>query len=305
MKTHSWISAVTIFILVAVLAGTYYYESLSKPVKPNPSNDPSDYLYELYGGVNLFSEGIHVIVTSQDPRTLIGGYNNVNDFWKMLLESETKRATDQNFVSIILSRGNKPTGGYRIQIENFAWLESYPVKFLFQVNFTDPGEDVIVTEAVTNPLVLVPIGKLTPGDYNVEVPIVQYILGFDDEGNPIYTPILTFAPVIWEETFTVYKMEDPLPSTTFEVFLNGNEAPDLTVEVDLSNGLSEEEAIKVTEAAFIQTMGAKLHQLDRLTYDDKQIIAHYIWGYDETDMVHIFDFEADLTTLKITIDHCR
>ena len=305
MKTHSWFSAVTMFILVAVLAGTYYYESLSKPVKPNPSNDPSDYLYELYGGVNLFSEGIHVIVTSQDPRTLIGGYNNVNDFWRMLLESETKRATDQDFVSIILSRGNKPTGGYNIQIENLAWLESYPVKFLFQVNFTDPGEDVIVTEAVTNPLVLVPIGKLTPGDYNVEVPIVQYILSFDEEGNPIYTPILTFAPVIWEKTFTVYKTGDPTPSTTFQVILNGIEAPDLTVEVDLSDGLSEEESIKITETSFIRTMGAKLHQIDKITYDDKQITAHYTWGYNEKDMRHIFDLEADLISLKIIINHCR
>ncbi len=305
MKTHSWFSAVTMFMLVAVLAGTYYYESLSKPVKSNPSNDPSDYLYELYGGVNLFSEGIHVIVTSQDPRILIGGYNNVNAFWRMLLESETKRATDQDFVSIILSRGNKPTGGYNIQIENLAWLESYPVKFLFQVNFIDPGEDVIVTEAVTNPLVLVPIGKLTPGDYNVEVPIVQYLLSFDEEGNPIYTPILTFAPVIWEKTFTVYKTGDPTPSTTFQLILNGIEAPDLTVEVDLSDGLSEEESIKITETSFIRTMGAKLHQIDKITYDDKQITAHYIWGYNEKDMRHIFDLEADLISLKIIINHCR
>jgi hypothetical protein len=305
MKTHSWFSAVTMFMLVAVLAGTYYYESLSKPVNPNPSNDLSDYLYELYDGVNLFSEGIHVIVTSQDPRILIGGYNNVNAFWRMLLESETKRATDQDFVSIILSRGNKPTGGYNIQIENLAWLESYPVKFLFQVNFTDPGEDVIVTEAVTNPLVLVPIGKLTPGYYNVEVPIVQYLLSFDEEGNPIYTPILTFAPVIWEKTFTVYKTSNPTPSTTFQLILNGIEAPDLTVEVDLSDGLSEEESTKITETSFIRTMGAKLHQIDKITYDDKQITAHYIWGYNEKDMRHIFDLEADLISLKIIINHCR
>jgi hypothetical protein len=223
----------------------------------------------------------------------------------MLLESETNSATDQDFISILLSRGNKPTGGYNIQIENFAWLESYPVKFVFQTNFTDPGEEVIVTQALTNPLVLVPLGKLTPGKYNIEVPIVQYILNFDEEGNSIYTPIMTFAPVIWKQTVTIFKTEDPTPSTTFEVILNGNEAPDLTIKVDLSNGLSEEEAKKIVEASFIRTMGAKVHRLDTITFDDKQITAHYIWGYDENDMGHIFDLEADLTTLKITIDHCR
>ncbi len=263
-----------------------------------------DYLYDYYGGVNLFSEGIHVIATSQDPRTLFGEFNMASDFWKMLLETETTKATDQDFISILLSRGDKPTGGYNIQIENFAWLESYPVKFLFQVNFTDPGEEVIVTQTLTNPLVLVPIGKLVPGEYNIEVPIIQYILHFDEEGNPYYTQILTFAPVFWEQTFTIRSTEDPTHLTTFKVILNGNEAPNLTVQVDLSDGLTEEEAKKISELAFIQTLGDKLHRLDTITYDDDRIIAHYTWGYDENDMGHIFDITADLTNLKITIDHC-
>jgi hypothetical protein len=173
------------------------------------------------------------------------------------------------------------------------------------VNFTDPGEGVIVTQALTNPLVLVPIGKLTPGEYNIEVPIVWYILSIDEEGNPIYTQIMTFAPVIWRQSLTINKTEDPTPSTTFEVILNGNEAPDLTVQVDLSNSLTEEETRKIAEAAFIQTIGEKLHRLDTLILDDNKITAHYTWGYDENDMGHIFDFTANLTTLKITINHCR
>ncbi|MBT8171495.1 protease complex subunit PrcB family protein, partial [Candidatus Bathyarchaeota archaeon] len=131
-----------------------------------PTN--SNYIYDYYGGIDLFSEGIHVIATNQDPRTLSSEFTSVNDYWKMLSENKTTRATDQDFISIIFSRGKKPTGGYEIQIKNFAWMESYPVKFLFQINFTDPGDDVMVTEALTNPLVLVPIGKLTSGQYNIE-----------------------------------------------------------------------------------------------------------------------------------------
>jgi len=292
-------------VVIEATAGSVSVNAIVGAPTPNGSTPTaSNYVYDFYGGVDLFSEGIHILATSQDPRTLSGEFEVANDYWKMLLETETTQATDQDFISILLSRGDKPTGGYNIQIESFSWLESYPVKFLFQVNFTDPGEDVVVTQALTNPLVLVPIGKLTPGEYNIEVPIAQYILNFDEKGNPYCTQILTFAPVIWEQTLIISKTEDPTPSTTFEVILNGNEAPDLTVQVDLNNGLTEEEAKKIAETAFTRTMGEKLHRLDNIVYDGEQITAHYTWGYDENDMGHIFDLTADLTILKITIDHC-
>lgn len=270
------------------------------------SPDDTDYVYDTSGGVGLFDEGIHVIATSQDPRTMSGDFPIINNYWKMLLEHETTRASDQDFISIILSRGDQPTGGYTINIESFGWLESYPVKFRFHVNFTDPGEGLMVTQALTNPLVLVPIGKLTPGEYNIEVQITMFILNVDEEGNTYYTPIMTFAPVIWKQTLTITNTEDPAASTTFEVIVNGNEAQDLTAQVDLSNGLTEEEAKKVAEAAFIQTMGEEvLRRLDTITYDDEQITAHYTWGIDENDMGHVFDLNADLCALQITITHCR
>jgi hypothetical protein len=177
---------------------------------PIPDGSPpkdSNYIYDFYGGVGLINEGIHVLATSQDPRTLLGEYDNIGDYWKMLLENETTQATDQDFISIILSRGDKTSGGYIIQIESFSWLEFYPVKFLFQVNFTDPGEGVATTDALTNPLVLVPIGKLTAGEYNIEVPIAQYVLNIDQEGTPSYTQILTFAPVFWKQTLTINACE--------------------------------------------------------------------------------------------------
>jgi hypothetical protein len=270
------------------------------------SPDDTDYVYDTSGGVSLFDEGIHIVATSQDPRNLSDGYPIVNDYWKMLQEHKTTQATDQDFISIILSRGDQPTGGYTINIESFGWLESYPVKFRFHVNFTDPGEGLMVTQALTNPLVLVPIGKLTPGEYNVEVQITMFILNIDEEGNTYYTPIMTFAPVIWKQTLTITNTEDPAPSTTFKVIVNGNESQDLTAQVDLSNSLTEEEAKKVAEAAFIQTMGEEvLRRLDTITYDDEQIAAHYTWGIDENDMGHVFDLNADLCALQITITHCR
>lgn len=283
--------------------------SANTTVGASPNNTSttteSNYVYDFSGGVGQISEGIHVIATKQDPRTLIGDYNNINDYWKMLIQTETTQATVQDFISIILSRGDKTSGGYTIQIENFAWLESYPVKLLFQVNFTDPGKGVATTDALSNPLVLVPIGKLTPGEYHIEVPIAQYILNIDQDGNSSYTQILTFAPVFWKQTLTVRSIEEPNTSTTFEVILNGNEAPDLTVIVDLNDGLIEEEAKMISEIAFNQTLGDTLHRLDDIAFNNEQISAHYIWGYNENDMGHIFDLTVDITTLKIRINHCR
>jgi len=190
--------------------------TVGAPTTNTTTPTDSNYIYDYYGGMDLFSEGIHVIATSQDPRTISGEFDVVNDYWNKLLENETTQATDQDFISILFSRGKKPTGGYDIQIENFAWMESYPVKFLFQINFTDPGEDVMVTEALTNPIVLVPIGKLTSGEYKIEVPIAQYILNFDDEGKPNYTQILTFAPVFWEETLSISNYEQDFQEFSFE-----------------------------------------------------------------------------------------
>ena len=88
--------------------------------------------------------------------------------------------------------------------------------------------------------------------------------------------------------------------------LNGNDSPDLTVQVNLSDGLTEAEAIQIAETAFIYSRGEEmLHQLDTITYDNQQVVAHYIWGYDENDMGHIFDLTADLDSLQIIISHCR
>lgn len=160
-------------------------------------------IYEYYGGVGIFEKGIHVIATSQDPTTFADEYETVNDYWRWLREKETLRASSKDFISIIVSRGDYPTGGYTIQVKSFSWLESYPVKFRFEVNFTDPGEGVYVTEAFTNPLVLVPIGKLDPGEYIVEVHIDQYILTFDQEGRPVYTLLQTLKEEVWTLTFVV------------------------------------------------------------------------------------------------------
>ena len=276
------------------------------PPVDTTSLDEPNYVYDSYGAVGLFAEGIHVIATSKNPCTMSENFTTVKDYWNMLKAHETTTSTDQDFITILLSRGDKPTGGYAINIESFGWLESYPVKFRFHINVTDPGEDIMVSQALTNPSVLVPIGKLTPGEYHIELNVTWFILNVDSEGNTVSTPVMTFAPIVWKQTLTIASTQDNTSSTTFKVVLNGNEAPDLTFQLDLSDGLTETEAKQITEHSFIQALGEEvLRRLDKLTFDNQQITAHYTWGYDENDMGHILDLTADLTALQIIVDHCR
>jgi hypothetical protein len=274
---------------------------------PAPDNNTfPDFLYDVYCGVDLFDQGIHVIATSQNPLTQLENSYLPESYWMLMCENVTTQATDQDFISILISRGNKPTGGYGLQIESFSWLESYPIKFRFHVNFTDPGEGVIVTQALTNPLVLVPIGKLSPGEYEVEVPIVQYIQTFDEHGNIEWITVMTFKEEVWTQNLTITNSQGSIPLATFAMVVNENSVADLIVPIELTESLTRQQAEKIANAAFIHVKGENtLFLLDSITFNDQEIFAHYIWGINENDMSHIFDLTADLINLQIEITHCR
>ena len=162
-------------------------------------------IYDTQGGYGLFDKGIYVIATDVDPRSLMetGVYSGGNDFWGTMRDEVTQSPSTTDFISVLISRGDLPSGGYQIQLKYLVWLESYPVVGFFKANFTDPGEGVPVTEALTNPLVLVPIGKLSAGLYVGRVHIDSFIMTYDSEGDPVYTPIMTLVEEIWETEFEV------------------------------------------------------------------------------------------------------
>ena len=162
-------------------------------------------VYDNYGGVGLFDQGIYVIATDVDPRNLMetGEYASINDYWGMLKESVTQTPSSTDFISILISRGDQPTGGYHIQLKSLVWLESYPVVGFFKANFTDPWEDGPVTEPETNPLVLVPLGKLSSGLYVGRMHIDSFTMYYDSGGDPVYNPIETFVEEVWETEFEV------------------------------------------------------------------------------------------------------
>ena len=99
--------------------------------------------------------------------------------------------------------------------------------------------------------------------------------------------------------------ETPSGVAKFEAVVNGMRSIDVFVCVNISDGLTEKEAELIAGTTFIQVKGEYVwRRLNTLTFDDTQIRAHYAWGYDETDLGHIYDMTADLTTLQITVDHC-
>jgi hypothetical protein len=267
--------------------------------------DSMEYFYDYYSSVDLFERGVYFVATSQDPLSQLPRSDLPKSYWELMHDNVTVEATDQDFISILVCRGDFSTGGYTLAVEAFSWLESYPVKLRFQVNFTDPDEGVIVTQAFTNPTLLVPIGKLMHGEYKVEIHIVSYILKFDDQGNPIYRPIMTFKEEVWTETLRVTSSQAPEVSTTFKVVVNNNPFSDLTVPMELSTGFTQEKAELLAKATFVHVKGEEtLFRLDDLTFTDKEMTARFIWGVDENDMGHIFELTADLTTLQITANHC-
>lgn len=91
----------------------------------------------------------------------------------------------------------------------------------------------------------------------------------------------------------------------FTAVVNGMRSLDVCVCVNISDGLTAEEAELIAGTTFILVKGDYVtHRLDTLTFDDVQIEAHYTWGYDEHDMGHVFHLTADLPTLQITVEHC-
>jgi hypothetical protein len=154
--------------------------------------------------------------------------------------------------------------------------------------------------AVTNDEGYYQIGSVPPGTFEVAV--------HDLLGNRIACECVTVrSDTISTLNFIIQSA--PSEVTTFTAVVNEMLNVDVVADVDLSNGLTRAEAEQIAEATFIEVMGKNwgevMHRLDTLTFNDTQITARYTWGLDENDMGHVFDMTADLTTLRITVTHCR
>ncbi len=117
--------------------------------------------------------------------------------------------------------------------------------------------------------------------------------------------LAAYAWAVYEGSRANDKQEAPSNMTKFKTIVNETKSVDVYVCVDISDGVTKEEAELIAGTTFIQVKGEYVtHRLDTLTFDDTKIDAHYTWGYDENDMGHVFHIDADLTTLQITVNHC-
>lgn len=275
-------------------------------IAPDSKPDFPCYYYDQYSGVGLFEEGVYVIKTSKDPLFQLPTSSLSESIWSLMQQNITNQATNQDFISILISRGNKSTGGYGIAVESFDWLESYPVKFRIAVNITDPGEGVAVTQAFTNPLVLIPIGQLDPGEYQIEINVVWFIYSYDEYGNVDYQPVMTFKEIQWIQNLTITNTQGSIPSTIFEVEVNQAEFADLKVAVDLTQPITIEKAQKIADTIFIHVKGENtLNQINSILFNEEAIVADYTWGINQDDMSHFFELTVDLINLKVEVIHCR
>lgn len=120
---------------------------------------------------------------------------------------------------------------------------------------------------------------------------------------------LVFMQILPVVTIYAWQMANKTPESTqaeFKVVVNGFRELSVHVPVNINDGLTRKEAERIAEETFVQVMGEKvLHQLDKLTFTENSIEAHYTWGIDENDMGHVFDIIGDITTSSIIVTHCR
>lgn len=125
----------------------------------------------------------------------------------------------------------------------------------------------------------------------------------------IVTVALSLVVYVWIAEYGGAQSEGdsdtPVDMTKFSTIVNGASGDDISVCVDVTDGVTEEEAELIVGTAFIEILGdTVLHRLDSLVFDNVQITADYTWGLDENDLGHVFGAIVDLAELQITVSHC-
>jgi S-layer protein (TIGR01567 family) len=125
-------------------------------LKVNPVID-SNPLEGFYGK----SEGMFTVIKGSIPEVK-----------ESLKEIVIEKAPQQSTFSIddelnfVVFRGVFSSGGYGIDIDR---VERQGSAFTVYATYIDPGEGILVTGAVTQPVAIIPIGRLAEGDYEVRL----------------------------------------------------------------------------------------------------------------------------------------
>ncbi len=102
--------------------------------------------------------------------------------------------TEDEILNLVVFRGVFSTGGHGIGVDT---VEKAGNIFTVYATYTDPGAGMMVTEAFTQPMAIIPLGKLLSGDYEAKLMVTSIVK--EEGGDKIIEENKEYASV----TFTV------------------------------------------------------------------------------------------------------
>ncbi|MEM2906293.1 MAG: hypothetical protein QW057_00465 [Candidatus Bathyarchaeia archaeon] len=110
---------------------------------------------------------------------------------------------------------------------------------------------------------------------------------------------------VWDLLADEELASPPTRPTRFTV-VEGERKLDVYVDVDVTDGVTGEEARLIVEATFTAMMGdTVIRRLDNLTRDGDLLKAHFTWGYSTEGLGHWFEATVDLNARNIVVTRCR
>ncbi len=94
--------------------------------------------------------------------------------------AQTSNFSADDELNFVVFRGVFNTGGYGINIDR---VERQGNAFTVYATYSEPGKGVGVTDAVTQPVAIIPIGKLATGDYEARLKVTRVIV--EDVGREV------------------------------------------------------------------------------------------------------------------------
>ncbi len=80
--------------------------------------------------------------------------------------------TEDEILNLVVFRGVFSTGGYGIGVDK---VEKAGNTFIVYAIYTDPGSGMMVTQAFTQPTAIIPLGKLSVGDYEAKLMVISIV----------------------------------------------------------------------------------------------------------------------------------
>lgn len=209
LRNSLFIALLTVFALGAAGCISQQPEML----KVNPVTD-----YNPLEGFYGKSEGMFTVLKGSIPEVK----ETLKDIVIKKAPQTTTFSVDDE-LNFVVFRGVFSSGGYGINIDK---VERQENAFTVYAIYIDPGEGILVTGAVTQPVAIIPIGKLAAGDYEARLKVTR--VKADADGTKIIRKVI--EP---EKELSVFnfKVKTPEEGDSSEI----SSIPDTIIGVDSYN----------------------------------------------------------------------